>query len=212
MVASARPPHWHAGGPTPASSRNPPRWHCRPTSASSRRPARRSCWCTSPSLTPCGPPCRRVQPCSFPWSTTTPTFPAPGGPRPADPTRTGADQLLHRGPVHLPRRDRRRAARQGRAAAPAARSLPASRRPRPGRSGPAPVRPHARRRQGLRLHVRTVRAKFKYDDHNPEQHRAAVASRLDARATGRDTTAAGQQRRRLQQVGQWQNPRQITRE
>jgi transcriptional regulator len=64
--------------------------------------------------------------------------------------------------------------------------------------------------RGLRLHVTSVRAKFKYDDHNPERHRAAVAGRLDARATGRDTSAAREQRRRLQQVGQWRKPRHPT--
>jgi transcriptional regulator len=32
--------------------------------------------------------------------------------------------------------------------------------------------------RGLRLHIETVAAKFKYDDHKPEQHRTAVADRL----------------------------------
>lgn len=61
--------------------------------------------------------------------------------------------------------------------------------------------------RGLRLHVQTVTAKFKYDDHNPEQHRSAVARRLDDRATGRDLGAAAQQRRRRQRLGQWQRTR-----
>ena len=57
--------------------------------------------------------------------------------------------------------------------------------------------------RGLRLRVTDVVAKFKYDDHNPVAQRAQVASRLTARATGRDVGAAGQQRRRLARVGTW---------
>jgi transcriptional regulator len=57
--------------------------------------------------------------------------------------------------------------------------------------------------RGLRLHVLAVAAKFKYDDHNPTAQRAEVASRLSARATGRDTGAADQQRRRLTRIGSW---------
>jgi transcriptional regulator len=57
--------------------------------------------------------------------------------------------------------------------------------------------------RGLRLHVTGVAAKFKYDDHNPTEHRDRVATRLTTRATGRDTGAAAQQRRRLARIGTW---------
>ena len=57
--------------------------------------------------------------------------------------------------------------------------------------------------RGLRLHVTGVAAKFKFDDHNPVDHRARAAERLDDRATGRDTGAAAQQRRRLARIGTW---------
>ena len=57
--------------------------------------------------------------------------------------------------------------------------------------------------RGLRLHVTGVAAKFKYDDHNPVEHRAKVASRLASRAGIRDTGAAEQQERRLARIGTW---------
>ncbi|MCW2687592.1 MAG: hypothetical protein JWR37_2482 [Mycobacterium sp.] len=57
--------------------------------------------------------------------------------------------------------------------------------------------------RGLRLHVVSVVAKFKYDDHNPVEHRQSVAARLTARGRGRDAAAAGQQRRRLNRIGTW---------
>ena len=44
--------------------------------------------------------------------------------------------------------------------------------------------------RGLRLHIASVAAKFKYDDHNPPEHRARVAERLESRRTGRDRSAA----------------------
>jgi transcriptional regulator len=58
--------------------------------------------------------------------------------------------------------------------------------------------------RGLRLHIDTLTAKFKYDDHNPVAHREAVARRLDNRCLGRDKQAAAQQRRRLAAMGEWQ--------
>jgi transcriptional regulator len=57
--------------------------------------------------------------------------------------------------------------------------------------------------RGLRLQVTGVAAKFKFDDHNPEEHRARVAARLADRATGRDAGAAAQQERRLGRIGTW---------
>ena len=57
--------------------------------------------------------------------------------------------------------------------------------------------------RGLRLQVTDVVAKFKYDDHNPTEHRARVASRLTGRATGRDLGAADEQQRRLARIGTW---------
>ncbi|CAM5691101.1 Transcriptional regulator OS=Streptomyces glaucescens OX=1907 GN=SGLAU_29625 PE=4 SV=1 [Streptomyces glaucescens] len=58
--------------------------------------------------------------------------------------------------------------------------------------------------RGLRLDVTDVRAKFKYDDHKPVEHRTAVAGRLTARAQGLDLPTAAQQRRRLDRIGPWQ--------
>ncbi|SFW78789.1 FMN-binding negative transcriptional regulator [Amycolatopsis australiensis] len=57
--------------------------------------------------------------------------------------------------------------------------------------------------RGLRLAVTEVLAKFKYDDHKPVEHRAAVAGRLTARGEGLDAAAAQQQRRRLDRIGPW---------
>ncbi|MFI6208129.1 FMN-binding negative transcriptional regulator [Streptomyces sp. NPDC051041] len=57
--------------------------------------------------------------------------------------------------------------------------------------------------RGLRLEVVEVRAKFKYDDHKPVEHRAAVADRLAARGQGLDVPTARQQRRRLDRTGPW---------
>ncbi|UQI46360.1 FMN-binding negative transcriptional regulator [Streptomyces sp. HU2014] len=57
--------------------------------------------------------------------------------------------------------------------------------------------------RGLRLHVSSVLAKFKYDDHKPLRHRESVADRLSARDQGLDAPAARRQRRRLDRVGTW---------
>ncbi|MGY4926567.1 FMN-binding negative transcriptional regulator [Streptomyces sp. 900105755] len=57
--------------------------------------------------------------------------------------------------------------------------------------------------RGLRLEVTDVRAKFKYDDHKPVEHRSAVAERLTERGQGLDTPAARQQLRRLDRIGPW---------
>ena len=55
--------------------------------------------------------------------------------------------------------------------------------------------------RGLHLHVRSVAAKFKYDDGGSAEQRSSVAQRLDDRAVGRDRQAAVQQRRRLERIG-----------
>ncbi|MGW7522527.1 FMN-binding negative transcriptional regulator [Streptomyces sp. NPDC054783] len=57
--------------------------------------------------------------------------------------------------------------------------------------------------RGLRLEVTDVRAKFKYDDHKPVEHRAVVADRRTARGQGLDVPTARQQLRRLDRVGPW---------
>ena len=57
--------------------------------------------------------------------------------------------------------------------------------------------------RGLRLEVLRVEAKFKYDDHNPIEHRERVTTRLRERNHGLDAAAAGQQQRRLDAVGDW---------
>lgn len=57
--------------------------------------------------------------------------------------------------------------------------------------------------RGLRLTVLRVDAKFKYDDHNPIEHRERVITRLQERGDGLDSGAAEQQRRRLDTIGDW---------
>ncbi|MFE7709350.1 FMN-binding negative transcriptional regulator [Streptomyces sp. NPDC057486] len=57
--------------------------------------------------------------------------------------------------------------------------------------------------RGLRLEVTDVRAKFKYDDHKPVEHRTAVADHLTTRGEGLDVSTAHQQRRRLDRIGPW---------
>ncbi len=57
--------------------------------------------------------------------------------------------------------------------------------------------------RGIRLQVLRVEAKFKYDDHNPVEHRERVSDRLLERGHGLDAGAAGQQRRRLAAIGDW---------
>ena len=57
--------------------------------------------------------------------------------------------------------------------------------------------------RGVRLAVVAVEAKFKYDDANPVEHRQRVIGYLDGRDRGLDAGAAGQQRRRLEAIGNW---------
>jgi transcriptional regulator len=57
--------------------------------------------------------------------------------------------------------------------------------------------------RGLRLEVTDVRAKFKYDDHKPVEHRTTVADHLTARGQALDVPAAQQQLRRVDRIGTW---------
>jgi transcriptional regulator len=57
--------------------------------------------------------------------------------------------------------------------------------------------------RGVRLAVLRVDAKFKYDDHNPIEHRQRVIRNLEERSRGLDEGAASQQRRRLSAIGDW---------
>lgn len=57
--------------------------------------------------------------------------------------------------------------------------------------------------RGVRLHITRVDAKFKYDDHNPVEHRQRVTDNLERRGRGLDHGAADQQRRRLAAIGEW---------
>lgn len=61
--------------------------------------------------------------------------------------------------------------------------------------------------RGIQLQIVRVEAKFKYDDHNPEEHRKRVSSRLEDRDRGHDARAAAQQRRRLAAIGEWRTDR-----
>jgi transcriptional regulator len=57
--------------------------------------------------------------------------------------------------------------------------------------------------RGMRLAVLRVEAKFKYDDHNPVEHRERVIGNLEQRGHGLDAGTAAQQRRRLAAIGDW---------
>jgi transcriptional regulator len=57
--------------------------------------------------------------------------------------------------------------------------------------------------RGGRLTVLRVEAKFKYDDHNPVEHRERVIGHLEERGRALDAGAATQQRRRLAASGDW---------
>ena len=61
--------------------------------------------------------------------------------------------------------------------------------------------------RGVRLAVVRVEAKFKYDDHNPVEHRERVIGNLEERGHGLDAGAAAQQRRRLAAIGDWRTHR-----
>jgi transcriptional regulator len=68
--------------------------------------------------------------------------------------------------------------------------------------GKRPYGPMLAAIRGLRLQVRSVAAKFKYDDGGAAEQRIAVAERLENRGSGRDRQAAWQQRRRLERIGE----------
>ncbi|TQF06562.1 FMN-binding negative transcriptional regulator [Kitasatospora acidiphila] len=67
--------------------------------------------------------------------------------------------------------------------------------------GEAPYGPQLSGIRGLRLTVRQVRAKFKYDDKVPLEHQAAAAERLAERGAPQDAGAREQLLRRLAQRG-----------
>ncbi|HET7667602.1 MAG TPA: FMN-binding negative transcriptional regulator [Mycobacterium sp.] len=69
--------------------------------------------------------------------------------------------------------------------------------------GEAPYGRMLRGIRGLRLAVLRVDAKFKYDDHNPVEHRQRVIGNLEQRGHQLDARAAAQQRRRLAAIGDW---------
>ncbi len=64
--------------------------------------------------------------------------------------------------------------------------------------------------RGIRLQILHVEAKFKFDDHNPVEHRERVIRSLHERQQGLDTRAATQQRRRLDAIGDWKTYRNQT--
>jgi transcriptional regulator len=69
--------------------------------------------------------------------------------------------------------------------------------------GEAPYGRMLRGIRGVRLAVLRVEAKFKYDDHNPVEHRQRVIRNLEDRDHGLDAGTASQQRRRLAAIGDW---------
>ena len=96
---------------------------------------------------------------------------------------------------------------QGRHPHRPARRLPTR---RPPRAVAADSEPYGRMLpgiRGVRLAVLRVDAKFKYDDHNPVEHRERVIDNLQERGHGLDAGAAAQQRRRLAAIGDWRTRR-----
>ncbi len=81
---------------------------------------------------------------------------------------------------------------------------PAGRRPRHGGRRREPYGRMLPGIRGVRMAVVRVEAKFKYDDHNPIDHRERVIGNLEQRDEGVDLGAARQQRRRLAAIGDWQ--------
>ena len=76
--------------------------------------------------------------------------------------------------------------------------------------GHAPVKvdaePYGRMLPGIRavrMTIVGVEAKFKYDDHNPVEHREQVSGHLEERDTGLDAATAAHQRLRLGRIGDW---------
>ena len=61
--------------------------------------------------------------------------------------------------------------------------------------------------RGIRIQIAAVEAKFKYDDHNPVDHRERVIDDLHTRDHGLDHGAAAQQQRRLAAIGDWRTHR-----
>ena len=59
--------------------------------------------------------------------------------------------------------------------------------------------------RGIRLAVVRVDAKFKFDDHKPVEYRERIAALLEDRHHGLDPQVSGQQRRRLDAIGEWSN-------
>jgi transcriptional regulator len=59
--------------------------------------------------------------------------------------------------------------------------------------------------QGLVLDIIEINAKFKYDDHNPADHRRRIIENLKGRGTASDAGAAVQQARRLADRGEWRS-------
>jgi transcriptional regulator len=69
--------------------------------------------------------------------------------------------------------------------------------------GEAPYGRMLRGIRGVRLKVLRTEAKFKYDDHNPVEHRERVIGNLEERGRGLDAGVAEQQQRRLAAIGDW---------
>lgn len=67
----------------------------------------------------------------------------------------------------------------------------------------APYGPLVNAIRGVRMKIVSVDAKFKYDDHKSVEFREAMITRLLKRNQGLDAAAAIQQRRRLDQIGDW---------
>ena len=59
--------------------------------------------------------------------------------------------------------------------------------------------------RGLHLHITSVAAKFKYDDHNPQGHRAQSPNASKPADPAATTPQPSQQRRRLKEIGEWKS-------
>ena len=170
-----------------------------------------SCSSTWPGRTRSGRTWRRPPRCGWRWSATTPTSRPTGGPRQAGPTRTACRPATTppcSSCAHLRWSTTQPARRKSSPPSSPTSSPKAATRPWPSAQHPTDGCCPASAASGSP--VLRVDAKFKYDDHNPVEHRKRVIGRLERRDHGLDAGAATQQRRRLAAIGDWQTHRHST--
>jgi len=67
----------------------------------------------------------------------------------------------------------------------------------------APYGPMLSGIRAVRIQIKRVEAKFKYDDHKPAELRVYVSEQLEKRNQHQDKAAAQHQRERLNRIGEW---------